>query len=166
MFNYKAVYIIAIFIFLIFIFYSLYFRSREALDITSNICPKPIFASNPDWDIVDTQLINDFLETANLQLNRCELDLDQMQSLISKNGIKITCLMDVDAIDSSDTSKIPLPALTFDSTSPPNYFIQFKMAKGRPGGIGPGGKPGKPGPMGPTGPVGKQGAMGTWINPM
>ena len=133
----------------------------EGLEIQST-CPEPNFVTDPDSNIVDNLLINDFMSYIDKKIQQVNSDLDVMTTLIS--GTSFNIIIDPSNItDISSNEKFPRPEIKMDSSNPPNYGITFKLPRGRRGPIGIKGKDGETGPMGPTGPVGKDGDSGKRI---
>ena len=126
----------------------------------ASTCPDPIYASDPDSGIVDTLLINDFMDFMEIRLQQTELDLDTLNTLVAGSSFNI--IIDPSNIaDVSSNQNLPPPVITMDSSNPPNYGVIFKLPKGRDGKKGKPGKSGSTGPTGPTGPIGPDGKPGT-----
>jgi hypothetical protein len=150
---------ILLFIIIIIIIYLWTFSTST---IEGNVCPDPIYATDPDSNIVDTLLINDFMAYMDNKIQQVNSDLDRMNTLIS--GTSFNIIIDPDTIPGVTKDKpLPTPEVKMDSSNPPNYGIIFKLPSGRMGPIGDKGKDGKPGPLGPTGPVGPDGITGKRI---
>jgi hypothetical protein len=129
---------------------------------TQSVCPPPNFVTDPNANIVDTLLINDFMSYMNNKIQQVNSDLDVMSSLVS--GTSFNIIIDPDTIpDVSIDKPLPPPLIKMDSSNPPNYGIIFKLPKGRDGPVGNKGKNGITGPTGPTGPVGPDGITGKKI---
>jgi len=165
MFSSKKLFI-SIFIFIIAIYliklsYSTIEGNTDKLE-TQSVCPPPNFVTDPDSNIVDSLLINDFMSYMDNKIQQVNSDLDVMSTLIS--GTSFNIIIDPDTIPGVSIDKpLPPPVIKLDSSNPPNYGIIFKMPKGRLGPIGDKGKNGKQGPTGPTGPVGPDGNQGKRI---
>jgi hypothetical protein len=145
-------------IFLIGFIYFQYEGTIESLDQikSSSVCPDPIYASDPNSSIVNTLLINDFMEYMDIRLHQTESDLDSINTLVA--GTSFNIIIDPSNIaDVSSNQKLPAPEITMDSSNPPNYGIIFKLPKGREGKNGDPGKNGLPGPTGQIGPMGPDG---------
>lgn len=153
------VFLIGILLFLIIIIYLWTFSGST---IEGNACPDPIYATDPDSNIVDTLLINDFMAYMDNKIKQVNSDLDVMNTLIS--GTSFNIIIDPDTIPAVDNDQsLPSPVIKMDSSNPPNYGIIFKLPNGRKGPIGYKGKNGNEGPIGPTGPVGPDGSTGKRI---
>jgi hypothetical protein len=160
MFLKKLILFILIFIVLIYLI-KLGYSKMEALEMQST-CPDPLYVTDPDSNIVDNLLINDFMSYMDQKIQQVNTDLDVMTTLIA--GMSFNIIIDPSNItDVSSNAKLPPPEIKMDSSNPPNYGIIFKLPKGRKGPIGDKGKDGKMGPIGPTGPIGPDGNSGKRI---
>jgi hypothetical protein len=166
MFSFKTIFLISIVIFLIAVyliklnFYKIEGNTNKLE--TQSVCPPPNWVTDPNANIVDTLLVNDFMSYMNNKIQQVNSDLDVMSTLISGRSFNI--IIDPDTIpDVSIDKPLPRPVIKMDSSNPPNYGIIFKLPRGRAGPIGDKGKDGKPGPIGPTGPVGPDGITGKRI---
>jgi hypothetical protein len=136
-------------------------EGNDGLDIQS-ACPDPIYATDPDSNIVDNLLINDFMAYMDNKIQQVNSDLDRIGTLISRTSFNI--IIDPDIIPEVEIDKpLPPPVIKKDSSNPPNYGIIFKLPKGRVGKIGDTGDDGVTGPIGPTGSVGPDGSTGKRI---
>lgn len=125
-------------------------------------CPPPEYVTDPNANIVDTLLINDFMSYMDNKIQQVNSDLDVMSTIIS--GTSFNIIIDPDTIpDVSIDKRLPPAEIKLDSSNPPNYGIIFKLPKGRVGPQGDPGKDGDQGPTGPTGPVGPDGNVGKKI---
>ena len=161
MFSFKII-IFFIFIFIIAIYLIKPVNSTIEGIENKSTCPDPIYVTDPDSNIVDNLLINDFMAYMDNKIQQVNSDLDRMNTLIS--GTSFNIIIDPDIIPDVNIDKpLPAPKITMDSTNPPNYGIIFKLPKGRLGKIGNNGKNGAQGPTGPTGPTGPDGNTGKRI---
>jgi hypothetical protein len=161
MFSFKII-IFFIFIFIIAIYLIKLVNSTIEGMENKSTCPDPIYVTDPDSNIVDNLLINDFMSYMDQKIQQVNSDLDVMTTLIA--GTSFNIIIDPSNIaDVSLNADLPSPKITMDSSKPPNYGIIFKLPKGRRGPIGNKGKDGQTGPVGPTGPVGKDGDSGKRI---
>lgn len=157
---------ILIFVCVIFVFFLLFnfINLKEGIDdaLASNTCPPPLIATNPDENIFNTLLINNFMSYAERIIQQSNTDLDSISTLIS--GTTFNLIVDPSNIaDVSDNKYLPIPIVTMDSSNPPNYGIAIKLPKGREGPVGPPGNNGLTGPTGPTGSNGPEGSSGKWL---
>jgi len=151
--------LLVLFIFIIGFIYIKFGKTLESLEV-SGVCPDPIYATDPNSDIVDKLLVNDFMDYMDIRLQQVETDLDVINTLVA--GSTFNIIIDPSNIaDVSSNKNLPPPVINMDSTNPPNYGILFKMPKGRRGPKGDPGKNGLTGPTGPTGPKGPDGKPGT-----
>lgn len=159
MFSFKII------IFYIFIFILVFYLLRSygsIIEGNDSDCPDPNWVTNPDSNIVDSLLINDFMSYMDKKIQQINSDLDVITTLVA--GVSFNIIIDPSNIaDVSSNQNLSIPLITMDSSKPPNYGIIFKMPKGRVGPIGDKGKNGKQGPTGPTGPVGPDGNPGKRI---
>ena len=99
----------------------------DGLEVQS-ACPDPIYATDPDSNIVDTLLINDFMAYMDNKIQQVNSDLDVMSSLVSRTSFNI--IIDPDTIpDVSIDKPLPPPLIKLDSSNPPNYGIIFKLPR-------------------------------------
>jgi hypothetical protein len=165
MFSKKSIFLF-IFIFIIAIYliklgYSTIEGNTDKLEAQS-VCPPPNYVTDPNANIVDALLVNDFMSYMDNKIQQVNSDLDVMSTLVS--GTSFNIIIDPDTIpDVSIDKPLPRPVIKMDSSNPPNYGIIFKLPRGRSGPIGDKGKNGKQGPIGPTGPVGPDGITGKRI---
>lgn len=159
---FKKVFLL-IFIFIVAIYLlTLSYSTIEGNSVEDSNCPPPNFVTDPNANIVDTLLINDFMSYMDKKIQQVNSDLDSITTLVS--GISFNIIIDSDLIpDVSSNQNLPPPVIKMDASDPPNYGIIFKLPKGRNGGIGDRGNDGKLGPKGPTGPVGPDGNVGKRI---
>lgn len=163
MFSLQKIIFISIFIFIIAIYliklgYSTIEGNTDKLEAQS-VCPPPNFVTDPNANIVDTLLVNDFMSYMNNKIQQVNSDLDVMSTLVS--GTSFNIIIDPDTIpDVSIDKPLPRPVIKMDSSNPPNYGVIFKLPQGRIGQKGDPGKDGITGPTGPTGPVGPDGITG------
>jgi hypothetical protein len=128
----------------------------------SDVCPPPIYATDPDANTVDNLLINNFMSYMDNKIQQVNSDLDVIATLIE--GSTFNLIIDPSNIpDVSSNKNLPFPIITMDSTNPPNYGVAFKLPRGRQGRVGPPGKNGLTGGTGVTGPMGPDGASGKWL---
>jgi hypothetical protein len=143
---------------LIGIIYIYFDNKKETMEL--NVCPNPVYASDPDADVVQTLLINDFMDYMETRLQQVDADLDVINTLVA--GSTFNIIIDPSNIaDVSNNANLPPPVIKMDSTNPPNYGILFKLPKGRRGQKGKKGTDGLTGPTGSTGPKGPDGKPGT-----
>lgn len=154
----KIIFYILIFIMIIYLIRICQSTIEGNIDIQST-CPPPNWVTDPNSNIVDTLLINDFMTYMDTKIQQVNTDLDAITTLIS--GTTFNIIIDPSNIEGvSSDQTLPSPIIKMDSSNPPNYGIIFKLPKGRIGDTGDKGKDGKTGPTGPTGPIGPDGNAG------
>jgi hypothetical protein len=158
----KLIIWVTILIFIIGCIYIQFDKTKEGQITVGDVCPDPVYATDPNSDIFDALLINDFMDYMENKLQKVNSDLDVMTTLVS--GVTFNVIVDTDLIpDVSNNQNLPTPKITMDSTNPPNYGIIFKLPKGRKGPKGEKGTNGLPGPTGAIGPMGPDGNPGKRI---
>jgi hypothetical protein len=126
------------------------------------VCPDPVYATDPNSNIVDTLLINDFMTYMNGRIDQMNSDLEAMTTILASTTFNI--IIDPDLIPDVSANKVlPPPSIMMDSRNPPNYGLIFKLPKGRQGPVGLKGSDGTVGLIGPTGPRGPDGTIGKWL---
>jgi len=158
----KLIIWVTLFIFIIGCLYIQFGKTKEGQITAGDVCPDPVYSTDPNSDIFDALLINDFMDYMENKLQKVSSDLDVMSTIVS--GTTFNIIIDPDLIpDVSNNQTLPAPKITMDSTNPPNYGIILKLPKGRMGPKGEKGINGVTGPTGTTGPTGPDGNPGKRI---